>query len=275
MSKQRTVGRGKRLMVPMVVVGTVAAGAVGFGASPAFAATTAGYACAYTTDISLGGTPQGTEGCGTQTSSDASSNSAAPSINWTGTAAQTVDSGGAKASFGPAVFLSSPYDTNDALINTGELKVSTSGASNPTMDAKSSGLGPSPFWTATSISATHTATPDGYVEAQCLATSTTQSGMTNVVDGYVDTSLDSNGYPTNTVAVPTNALNGLTSPYTVDFTIDNIVTGGVVEHGTMVFNEQTTNATDKSIVINGAHMVADGPFAVGDQIISQVKCSHA
>ncbi|CAA9225737.1 MAG: hypothetical protein AVDCRST_MAG76-961 [uncultured Acidimicrobiales bacterium] len=270
MTEQHLNRRARRLLAPMLAMGTISAGALAVTATPAHAAVGSGYGCAYKSNISLFGGPFGTQGCGTQTSTYATPNSAAPDRSWVyGSPGSATDSDGAMAKYGPAVFLSSPYDINDTLTNTGQLKVSTSGTTNVNVSARATGLGPSPFWTSTPTSHPNPSSPAGYAEGRCIAyPNGTKAGSSTISKGYVDTKLDADGYPLPgyTVAVPTAP-----APNTrINFTIDNI---SPEEHGHMVFNEQILNP-DGSITVTAAHMYAEGPIAVGDVAIGQVTCRN-
>jgi len=262
--------RFRRLVAPAVAVASLAGASVSLSALPARATgTNLGYACAFWTNVSLFGGPYGSEGCGTQTSPYATANTAAPSVTLPVSGAYTAltDTDGALAQYGPADIVSSPYDANDNLTNTGQLSVFTYGTSVVTSQAQSKALGPSPFWTATPTSWIP-ASSEGYAKAICTASSPTAKSLAvQILNGYVDTAVDANGYPTNTVAIPTNpSVN-----YSVPFTIQNI---NPDEHGVVVFNERVSNA-DGSTTLNAVHMYMQGPTALGDVIIAQVKCGHA
>lgn len=251
----------------------MAAGGLTVGAPPAHAnfADTA-YACAYYSNVSLFGGPYGSMGCGTQTSTYATANSAAPSVrdDWSNVPLSAVDSDGAAAIYGPAYIFSSPYDALDRLSNSGALEVYTWGSSgngsSVNARAKASGVGPSPFWTATPNSAPPS--PDGsvgYVESTCSSSNILgKTGTATIKNGRVDTATDMQGYPTNTVVVPENPPPN----YRVDFTINN-----VGDSGYMLFNEQIFNL-DGSLTINGSHMYMLGPTAKGDVVIGQVTCGR-
>jgi hypothetical protein len=264
----------RRLLVPTAAIISLSGSSLALTAAPAAATqATAGYGCGYYSNVSLFGGPFGSMGCGTQTSVYANANSAAPSVNWVyGSAQLAQDPDGAKAQYGPADMLSSPWLPDDTTHNTGLLQATSNGTSNVNVTAKAVGVGPSPFYTSTPDSADNPSSPAGYVQSSCTASSaTSHSGSVTVMKGWVDTKLDANGYPVNTVAVPTNISAGLTFNYRVNFTIDNISPD---EHGHMIFNERITNP-DGSYTVNGAHMYLEGPTAVGDVIIAQSTCGHA
>jgi hypothetical protein len=242
------------------------------GTVPAHAVTNVGYSCGYYSNVSLFGGPYGSLGCGTQTSSYATSNSAAPSSTWvSGVTGYVNDADGVKAVYGPADMLSSPWLAGDVTSNTGAMTATTQGTSTIQATAKAIGVGPSPFYTSTPNSADNPSSPAGYVLTTCTASGpTTYTGNTSISKGWVDTKLDSNGYPVTTVALPVP----LPSNYRVDYTIDNLSSGGVVEHGHLIFNERILNA-DGSYTVNGSHMYMEGPIALGDLIIAQSKCGHS
>jgi len=266
--KKKVSGRrAKRLLMPVLAVVIAAAGALGVTASPASAAVSQGYACGYYSNVSLGGGPYGSQGCPPQTYQSANANGLAPASTWQYGVTQSVtDSDGAKATYGPAVMFSSPYDINDNLTNSAAMTVQTTGSTTVSAVARAYGVGPSPFYTLTPTSYPESATYNGYVDARCAASSpTSKTGTAVVKDGRVDTATDANGYPTNTVAVP----NPTPVNHRVDFTINS-----VGDHGYVIFNEQINNP-DGSLTVNGSHMYLEGPFAVGEVIIAQVKCGHA
>ena len=285
--KRFSATRRRRLLAPGLAA-AVTAGALAIGPAPAQANPgDIGYACGYYSNVSLFGGPYGSMGCGTQTSSYASANSASPSVSadFSNTTVSATDSDGAAAVYGPAHIFSSPYlAPSDTLSNSGPLEVSAGGSATAiTARAKATGVGPSPFWTQTPAASPPYANPAasttydgtvGYVEATCTAVDAlTHSGTTTIKNGRVDTATDASGYPTNTVVVPDNPPPN----YRVDFTIDN-----VGDHGHMVFNEQTnnvdtslrTNPSPPTLTVNGAHMYMEGPTALGDVFIAQVQCAR-
>jgi len=271
-ARGRTVGgRTKRLLVPVMAMGTVSGGVLAVTtAAPAHAATAnVGYACALWSNVSLFDGPYGSQGCGTQTSTYATANSAAPSVTLPSSGAYTAltDSDGAKLVYGPAVIVSSPYDANDNTYNTGSLNVYTYATSTNTYGgATSRALGPSPFWTKTPTS-WQPASSEGYAKATCSSTSTSNNASVEIKNGVVDTKLDPDtGYPVSQVLVPNNPAPG----YRVDFTIDTVSPD---EKGYIVFNERVVNA-DGSMTTNAAHMYMLGPIAKGEVIYSQVRCGH-
>src|SRR5215210_2407576 len=122
--------RVTRLLTVGLAAGALAAGSSAVGAPLAGATgTNVGYACGYYSNVSLGGGPYGSQGCGTQTSSYATANSASPSVTLpaSGAAVSASDDDGAKALYGPAVVFSSPWDVNGNVGNSGQLYVATSG----------------------------------------------------------------------------------------------------------------------------------------------------
>ena len=268
MAKHGSVKRPFRrvLMVGAATV-SMAAGSVAVTALPAQALTSnVGYACGYWANVSLFSGPYGSQGCAPQTYANATANSLSPSVTLpaSGAPTQAIDNDGAIAFYGPATLFSSPYDANDNLGKSGQLYTATSGGGTVTSLARAMAVGPSPFWTKTPTS-WQPATDVGFVQASCSASSpTSKSSQVRVRHGVVDTSVGQDGYPTSQVQVPEFPPPN----YTVPFTIDN-----VGDHGVMVFNEVINNA-DGSITVNGAHMYLQGPIALGDLIIAQVKCGH-
>ncbi len=259
--------RVRRVLILGVAAVTVWGGSLA-GTLPAARATSAnvGYACAYYSNVSLGGGPYGSQGCGTQTSSYATANSASPSVTLPadGSAVSATDNDGAMALYGPAAMFSSPWDVNGNAGNSGQLYVATSGTTSISSQARSKAVGPSPFWTGTPSSYPSSPTV-GYVRATCTATSpTSKSGSVYIENGFVDTATDADGNPTSRVAVPANPPQN----YSVPFTINS-----VGDHGVVVFNERIQNA-DGSLTVNGSHMYLQGPFALGDVIIAQATCGH-
>jgi len=287
MTKKNRSERGgkKRLLAPVLAMGMVAGGVLSFGSTPAYANVgDVGYACGYYSNVSLGGGPYGSMGCGTQTSIYATANSASPSVTLQANGAMQYlsDIDGAKAVYGPAVMFSSPYTPSDTTTNSGELNAYTAGGSSVTSQAKAFAVGPSPFWTQTPASAVPYAEPAksqtaaggihaydnsvGYALGQCSASGPlNKSGLGSIKNGRVDTHTDTAGNPTATVVVPANADN-----LRINFWVESV---GPEEHGHMVFNEKILNA-DGSITVNAAHMYMEGPFAFGDVIIGQVKCGR-
>src|SRR5919206_169186 len=79
--KRFSATRRRRLLAPGLAA-AVTAGALAIGPAPAQANPgDIGYACGYYSNVSLFGGPYGSMGCGTQTSSYASANSASPSVS--------------------------------------------------------------------------------------------------------------------------------------------------------------------------------------------------
>ncbi len=263
---------GSRRLVPRLLTVGLAAGALAAGSlavGPPVAQATGsnvGYACGYYSNVSLGGGPYGSQGCGAQTSIYATANSASVSVTLptSGAAVSETDNDGAKAVYGPAVMFSSPWDVNGNAGNSGQLYVATSGTTSISSQARAKAVGPSPFWTGTPSSDPPSPTV-GYVRASCSASSpTSKSGNVHIENGFVDTATDSAGNPVSTVAVPANPPQN----YQVPFTINS-----VGDHGVIVFNERIQNP-DGSLTVNGSHMYLQGPFALGEVIIAQVRCGH-
>lgn len=263
--------RAKRVLVPVVAVGTMSAGVLAVAATPVEAATiNYGYSCPIWANVSLFGGPSGSQGCGTQSSSYASANSASPSATLTAAGVvSNVDSDGLMVTYGPANIVSSPYDSNDNTTNTGALTAQTvwNGTGNMTALSQAKALGPSPFWTKTPTS-WQTAADVGHAKATCSSSSTSNNGSVEIKNGVVDTAVDpESGMPTAQTAVPNNPSQG----YTVNFTVDTV---SDEEWGYIVFNERSTDANGV-LTINAAHMYLMGPIAVGDVIYGQVKCGRA
>lgn len=260
--------RVTRLLTVGLAGGAVVAASLAVGAPVAQATgTNVGYACGYYSNVSLGGGPYGSQGCGTQTSSYATANSSSPSVTLpaSGAAVTAQDDDGAKATYGPAVMFSSPWDVNGNATNSGQLYVATGGTTSVASQARAKAVGPSPFWTGTPSSDPASPTM-GYVKASCSASSpTSKSGSVTVENGFVDTATDGAGNPTSRVAVPSNPPQN----YQVSFTINS-----VGDHGVVVFNERIQNP-DGSLTVNGSHMYLQGPFALGEVIIAQATCGHA
>ena len=260
--------RVRRLLTVGLAAGALAGGSLGVGTPVAQATgTNVGYACGYYSNVSLGGGPYGSQGCGTQTSTYATANSASPSVTLpaSGAPVSLTDNDGARAVYGPAVMFSSPWDVNGNAGNSGQLYVATSGTTSVSSQARSKAVGPSPFWTGTPSSDPSSPTV-GYVRASCTASSpTSKNGNVYIENGFVDTATDSEGNPTSRVAVPPNPPQNYTVPFTI---------ASVGDHGVVVFNERIQNP-DGSLTINGSHMYLQGPFALGEVIIAQVTCGHA
>jgi len=264
--------------VPLVAVGTVAAGVLAVTAAPAQASVEQTYACAYRTNVFLFSGGYTTQGCPPQTDSGATANSLSPAATLpaAGGNIMLTDADGARAIYhGVANFFSSPYDPADNLHNSGKLDVWVAGGSGGVQAvAKAETVGPSPFWTRSPSSAAPWAEPaksgssydgtTGYVEAKCQGSGSSEVGTVTIKNGYVDTITGSNGYPTQTVAVP----NPTPINYRVDYVMENVGDSGYI-----IFNEQIANA-DGTLTVNGAHMYMQGPFALGDVIIAQVTCGH-
>lgn len=256
----------KRLLAVGAATASLAGGTLAGSVAPAQAATAnVGYACAYYVNVSMFGTPQGRQGCAPQTSTEATANTLSPSVTLpsSGAAQSATDNDGAKSVYGPAIFFSSPYDAADNLTNSGQLTTSTSGGTVVSSMAQAKAVGPSPFWTKTPTS-WQTAPDVGYVKATCTASATGSGWTVTIHNGVVDTSTDSQGYPTSQSLVPENPGPG----YRVPFTINNVGDSGII-----VFNEYVANG-DGSFTVNAAHMYMQGPSAVGDMIIGQVTCGH-
>jgi hypothetical protein len=266
-------GRTRKLLVPVVAMGSISGGVLAVSATPAHAATVnVAKACSIYSNVSLFGGTAGSQGCGPQSSSYSSSNSLAPSATMLsgGGTINNVDSDGAMLTYGPANIVSSPYDSSDNTTNTGVLTAQTSwngSTGNVSALAQAKAIGPSPFWTKTPTS-WQTAADIGHVKTTCSSTSTTNNATVEIKNGVVDLALDPDtGYPTSQQSVATNPSQGLSYNFTIDTVSED-------EWGYIVFNERTTNA-DGSLTVVGAHMYMMGPIAVGEVKYGEVTCGKA
>jgi hypothetical protein len=249
---------------------------VGLTAPPARATVAQTYACAYWVNINIFGGGYKSQGCAPQTDPGATANSLAPSVTLpaAGGYLSAPDADGAKGIFhGVAVLFSSPYDPNDNLTNSGRLDATVAGNSSGVQAiARAETVGPSPFWTRSPSSAAPWAEPaksgssydgsTGFVEAKCQGSGSTEVGTVTIKNGFVDTITGTNGYPTQTVAVP----NPTPVNYRVDYRMDNVGDSGYI-----IFNEQIPNA-DGTRTVNAVHMYMLGTSAYGDLIIGKTVC---
>ena len=249
------MGRSRSVLALAVL--SVSAATVGVTAGPAHAGTLVGYACAYSTNVSLFGGPYSVRGCG-QTIPPGSASSASPSVTLpaggSGTWLSAIDGDGAMGVYGPAVIFGGQYDANDNVGPSGQLSAYTVGTQGTTVTSQvqANNVGPAPFHA-------------DMVFARCTATTNnTKSYMVMLSNAVVETSTDAEGYPLTWVNVPSSP--GIN--YTVPFTLDNIG-----DHGVVVFNERINNA-DGSTTLNAVHMYMQGPIAYGDMVIGQAKCGH-
>jgi hypothetical protein len=237
----------------VIAVAAVALAAVTL-AAPAKAGTVSGSACAYRISLSLFAGPAMVRGCG-QTIPSGNAGSASPFVTLPpgGSAAPLVafDADGARGVLGPAVVFGGRFNPDGTVGPSGPLFAQTVGTSVVQSTALATNVGPQPFW-ARSVLATCMATP--------------AASMFNVqLDGaVVVTSTDQWGIPTGAVSVPRNPPVG----FRVPFVINN-----VGDHGVVVFNERVGNA-DGSTTLNAVHMYMQGPIAVGDMVIGQVRCGR-
>lgn len=237
------------LAVPLVMAGVLA------NPGPANAGTPIGYACAYYTNVSLGGGPYGRMGCPPQNSIYAGPGSLAPAVTLPAGGSSTTisasDPDGAMAKYGPAVIFGGPFPTDPNAPDppSGSLSVSTGGISSVTSTAIANNVGPQQF-TASQIT------------ARCTATATSKSRVTTISNGQVVTSTTADGDTATSVAVP--------SVPPVNYTVHGTI-NSVGDSFRIVFNEHLTNANG-SVTVNGAHMYLQGPFALGDMIIAQATC---
>ena len=245
--------RGRRHLAPVLGLATLATGLMGI--APAHATVSQTYACAYWLNVSLFGSPYTTQGCAPQTDSGASANSVAPSVTLPAAGGYQVasDPDGAKALYhGVATMFSSPYDPNDNLQNSGALTVSAIGNTSAVQAvARAETVGPSPFWTRSPSSAAPYAEPaksgsgydgsTGFVKsAGSRAAVAPRWAPVTIKNGFVDTITGTDGYPTQTVAVP----NPTPLNYRVDYRLDN-----VGDTGYIIFNERIPNA-DGTLTVN-------------------------
>ena len=245
------------LLPSFVAVVSITAASLGLTAGPAHAGTLVGYACAYSTNVSLFGGPYSVRGCG-QTIPPGDAGSASPSVtlppggssSWI----SAIDNNGAMGVYGPAVIFGGQYDANDNVGPSGQLSTYAIGTQNSTVtsQAQANVVGPAPFHA-------------DMVFARCTATTTNvKTYLVTLSNAVVETSTDANGYPLTWVNVPSNPPVN----YTVSFTLNNIG-----DHGIVVFNERINNP-DGSTTLNAVHMYMQGPIALGDMIIGQAKCGH-
>jgi len=268
--------KARRRLAPVVALAALASGMMGVTTPAAHATVGQTYACAYWVNISLFGGPYRSQGCAPQTDPGATANSLAPSLTLpaAGGYLTATDADGARAIFGGvATVFSSPYDPNDNLTNSGALSVTAIGSSSAVQaTARAETVGPSPFWTRSPSSAPPYAEPaksgssydgsTGYVESKCQGSGSTEVGTVTIKNGYVDTITGTDGYPTQTVAVP----NPTPVNYRVDYRLDN-----VGDTGYIIFNERIANA-DGTLTVNAVHMYMQGQSAFGDMIIAKTVC---
>ena len=102
------------------------------------------------------------------------------------------------------------------------------------------------------------------VAGACAASAIGKPLTARLDNAVVMTSTDPYGIPLTTVAVPPNPPVGLTMPFTIN------TVGG---HGIIVFNERIDNS-DGSTTLTAAHMYMQGPIAMGNMTIGQVRCGR-
>jgi hypothetical protein len=243
-----------KLRAVTMAAATGALALVGF-AAPASAATLSGAACAYRSSVSVFGGPATVRGCGQRVPpGDAASASPEVTLPPGGSAAPLVafDGDGARAAYGPAVLFGGRFlpGTSD-VPPSGALVAQTGGTTTVQSVAVATFVGPQPFYARSVLGA-------------CTATGSGKSFIVQLADAVVVTSTDPFGNPRTTVAVP--AIPPVNDA--VAFTIDN-----VGDHGTVVFNERIDN-TDGSTTLNAVHMYLQGPIAIGDLVIGQVRCGR-
>ena len=273
---EKTTRTARRLLAPVLALATATTGLIALTTTPAHATVGQTYACAYWVNVNIFGSGYSTQGCAPQTNSGASANTLAPSLTLpaAGGMLSASDTDGAKSIYsGVATFFSSPYDPNDNLTNSGRLDVSVAGSASAVQaTAKAETVGPSPFWTRSPSSAAPYAEPaksgssydgsTGFVESKCQGSGSTEVGTVTIKNGFVDTVTGTNGYPTQTVAVP--------NPTPVNHRI-NFVMHNEGDSGYIIFNERIANA-DGTLTVNAVHMYMQGPSAFGDLIIGKTIC---
>ena len=223
-------------------------------AAPASAGTVSGSACAYRISLSLFGGPAGVRGCG-QTIPPGDAGSASPFVTLplggSITPLVAFDADGARGVYGPAVVFGGRFRADETVGPSGPLFAQTVGTTAVQSTALATDVGPQPFW-ARSVLAT------------CTATAAMSTFNVQLNGAVVVTSTDQWGVPTGAVSVPRNPPVG----FAVPFVINN-----VGDHGVVVFNERINNA-DGSTTLNAVHMYMQGPIAVGDMVIGQVRCGR-
>jgi hypothetical protein len=247
----RRTRRVVRIVKTVGMAGALAAGAL---VAPAHAAAPVGAACAYRSSVSLFGAAATVRGCG-QTTPPGDAASASPDVTLppggSATPLVAVDTNGARAVYDIAVLFGGRFSADGMVPPSGMLLAQSVGTTAVQSVALATSVGPQPFY-ARSVLATCTAGPAGKVM------------IAQLTDAVVVTSTDRFGNPRTSVSVPrTPPVN-----YTVAYIINN-----VNDHGVMVFNERIDNP-DGSTTLNAAHMYLQGPHAVGDMVIGQVRCGH-
>ncbi|HEX2048945.1 MAG TPA: hypothetical protein VHF27_14380 [Acidimicrobiales bacterium] len=243
--------RAVRVVAMAMVAGAVASVTL---AAPARAGTVSGAACAYRISLSLFGGPATVRGCG-QTVPPGGPGSASPHVTLPpgGSAAPIVafDPDGARGVYGPAVVFGGRFQADGSVPPSGPLFAQTVGTTTVQSTALATFVGPQPFYARS-------------VLASCTASARGSTFTTQLVDAVVVTSTDRFGNPTSSVPVPSTPPVG----FTVPFVIDN-----VGDHGVVVFNERVANP-DGSTTLNAVHMYMQGPIAVGDMVVGQVRCGR-
>ncbi len=281
--KPRARARGLLL----VVASTFGAALIAIGPGPAAAVgviippptSVSGSACSYYTSVSLFGGPYNLLGCGQQVGSPATAASPLVTTPPAGGTRTATDPDGAIAQYGPAKLFSGQYpnaanDPGDVLpsppsgpqsatttgtigsgggvTSTASIVQGTQGTVDPTQPR---GIGPAPV-IADAASATCTANESGF------------SGSASFTNGILVTSTivggPNDGAPLTTEPIPSSP--GVN--YTRTGAINN-----VGDTFTVKFNEQIVGPN--SITVNAVHEILEGPTAIGDLVVGQVKCALA
>ena len=101
------------------------------------------------------------------------------------------------------------------------------------------------------------------VRSSCTASESGTTGTTTINGGVVETKLDRvTQEPVSTFTVPVNPAPNTSVTGTIDHVGDSFK---------IVFNEQS-KAEDGTLTVTAAHMYLQGPLAVGDLFIGQVRC---
>jgi hypothetical protein len=262
--KHHRTRRATRLL-PLVGLAVLAAGwpapAVGAGTLGG----TKGYACAYSTNISIAGGPFSVRGCG-QTIPPGDATSASPEVTQppggTNTLIKQTDANGARAAYNYWVMFSAPSPSPAGFeAPSGPLTASTQGIS-PVLSSASAQTVGLLGWHPLRGKAHKTQFNASYVYGRCTAEPGYNTFFTNIQNGVVVTSTDSVGNPLTSVAVPPQP----PANYTINGTMDDI--GDSFQ---ITFNEQIANP-DGSFTLNAVHVRLLGPWQVGDIIVGQATC---
>lgn len=216
----------------------------------AAAATVAGGAYGFSTNVGLFGGPPERRGFG-QTIPPGNARSASPEVALpAGGSAAThavVDEDGVIALYGPAIILGGRYP-GETTGPTGPVVVSTRGTTSVTSSASVKNVDAGVFTA-------------GSVRSTCTASKSGLKGSATITNGVVVTASDAEGTPTTTKKVPSKPeantrISGKNS---------------IGDKFRIVFNEQK-KAKDGTITVIAAHLYLLGPTAIGDVILAE---SHA